>query len=194
MEKVKQKLLGSMLHKIGHATPTHENVNLALATRERVRGFSNINSLKYELRAMGFKIVDHEYNQYWKDWQAAGLGVISPGKGKKQTKFIHFYDMRKVAQAALEGKDIEVVNRQVDAAKVRAENVEAVAKVLSEAPKTKSEVAAPKPTPSVNHVFVSIRPSVLIDFTLPHDITPDEIARLREALDRLTPAKSSQAA
>lgn len=119
MEKVlMQKLSGEMLYKLGHATETHEAVCYALGTRQRVRDFSNINSLKWELRHEGFKIVEADYMQMWKDWQSAGLGVILLGRGKKQNKFIHYYDMRKIAAAALEGKDVEV--------EVRNENQKAI--------------------------------------------------------------------
>jgi hypothetical protein len=119
MEKVlTQKLSGEMLYKLGHATETHEAVCYALGTRQRVRDFSNINSLKWELRHEGFKIVEADYMQMWKDWQSAGLGVILLGRGKKQNKFIHYYDMRKIAAAALEGKDVEV--------EVRNENQKAI--------------------------------------------------------------------
>lgn len=198
----KEKLSGQTLYKLAHASETAENVCLALGTRERVRDFSNINSLKYELRRKGLKIVENDYMKMWKDWQSAGLGAIEFGRGKKQTKFIHFYNMRAIAAAALEGKDVEVESRKKEERMTssfnRATQLESIVKSISEktivSPKMNAPVVAQTMPNVVNRIIVSLRPNVVVDLSLPQDITASEIDRIREALGRVYPAGASKTA
>lgn len=211
MEKqgLKEKLSGQTLYKLAHASETAENVCLALGTRERIRDFSNINSLKYELRHQGFKIVEADYMKMWKDWQTAGLGTIEFGRGKKQTKFVHFYDMRKIASAAIDGKDVEVMARnkeqKVAVSADRSLQLDRIAKSISETKvenakvmeTIKKSVPAPKavlPAVGVNRIIVSLRSNLVVDFSIPQDITPAEVDRIREALNRVAPAGAYSAA
>lgn len=199
----KDKLSGQTLHKLAYSSETAQNVCLALGVRERVRGFSNINSLKYELRHQGFKIVEEDYMKMWKEWQDAGLGMIVLGRGRKQTKFVHFYDMRKIAQAALEGKDVEIESNkkriEIDVAKDRSVTLDQIAKSIKERPQAREE-APKKPEPKqtvttvLNRVFIELRPGVMIDIKLPNDVTSAEIDRIREVLNNLVPSSASIAA
>lgn len=136
MEKTKEKLSGPMLYQIGHKTETHANVSLALATRQRIRDFSNLASLEYELRHAGFKIVHEDYMAFWKDWQEAKLGQLILGRNKKKTRFLHFYDMRKIAEAMLEGKDVEIEMRKKEdhavAMEMRAGQLDSIAKSIND--------------------------------------------------------------
>jgi hypothetical protein len=148
MEKTnmeKTKLSGEILYQLGHKNETYENVSLALATRQRIRDFSNLSSLEYELRHNGLKIDHDQFMQYWKDWQAAGLGQLHLARNKKKMRFSHYYDMRTIAAAALAGKDVEVQMRKQEdvavATKQRAEQLDSIAKSISKS----LEVAAQKP-------------------------------------------------
>lgn len=188
MEKMNIKLSGETLGKIAHATETAENVSLALAVRDRVRDFSNINTLKYELRSQGLKIVDADYNKYWSSWQDAGLGVISLGRGKKQTKFLHYYDMRVVARAGLDRKDIVVAAAQKDneseIKKVRSAQLDDIASSIGK--KQVKAAATPAKDVGAQNVFIALRKGVFIALKLPLDITDAEVSVIKEALDRLT--------
>lgn len=221
MSSAKHTIPGEVLYKIAHASETAENVFLALGIRERIRDFSNINSLKYELRREGLKIVEADYMKMWKDWQDAGLGTIVLGRGKKQTKFIHNYDMRKIAQSGLTGKDLEVdihkkevsipafkdktaqlndIAKAIGKTKSNVKSLTSPPPVVAATPKAETLVSpppAPKEEPRarrLNRVFISLREDVLLDIKLPEDITSAEVDKIRESLNRLVSSAATRAA
>lgn len=100
-------LNGSKLHKIAHKSDSAVVTMTALAMRERFRRYSNIEKMKYLLLNQGEKIVDTDYRQVWKDLEDAGIGSIIYGRGGRPDRFMWYYDLKQVANAALQNKNEE---------------------------------------------------------------------------------------
>lgn len=113
-------LNGKLLHSIATRTDTAQRTMLLLATRERVRSNSDIQRTKNAMIRDGQKIVDADYNKFWEELQAAGVGSIVYGRkmkdgSKKADRFEWHYSLKSVGKAAIDGTDeqVESVNNVV---------------------------------------------------------------------------------
>jgi hypothetical protein len=109
-EKKLSVLPGKALQAIANSSETAKIVTQSLFLRRRLRTFTNIELYKYDLIKNNFHIIDSEYNQFWQDLQEAGMGVIVKGRTGVRSRFLWGYNMKLVAQAAIEGTDIQVAD------------------------------------------------------------------------------------
>jgi hypothetical protein len=101
-------VLGSKLNKLVKESKTADAALTSIASRARIRGFTDIARLKMELESEGFDVIDKELEGLFKNFQAEGLGVIvRPRKFGGKARFIWKYNMKDVASAAINGKDIK---------------------------------------------------------------------------------------
>jgi hypothetical protein len=108
MENQSVRLDNTKLRNITNASHTSVVTMLLLALRERARGFSNIDATKDQLIRMGEKIVEEDFQKFWKDLQDAGIGVIVYGRRGGPDRFQWHYSLKRIAGAAIEGKENEV--------------------------------------------------------------------------------------
>lgn len=106
---------GNKLKAIAHRTPTATVTANSLAGRERIRHFSDITRTRSQLIREGQMIVDADYEQFWNDLQAAGVGSIVYGRKGKPNRFAWHYSLKSVAKSMLQGVDMKV-NRQATVA------------------------------------------------------------------------------
>lgn len=99
---------GNRLKKVADASHSAKVTIQNLIGRERFRNSSDITRLKRDLIKEGRKIVDKDYIQFWKDLQDAGVGSIVYGRRGKADRFEWHYSLKKVAEAASQGKNTEV--------------------------------------------------------------------------------------
>lgn len=185
-------LNANKLHKVSHLSHTAEVVMTALSQRERLRDFTDISRLKNALIRAGEKIVDEDYAAYWMGLQDAGVGRIVFSKKGKQDRFFWHYSMKKVAQAALEGKDIKAERINVGSAADLPKPAPAPQKKsvkLSSVKKpsaSKPEAAQASAPIRDRQVLIPLRPDFCLEFTIPGDMTKEEVERVRGILNRLS--------
>lgn len=176
------------LQTISNASPTAEAVTVYLSQRERLRHFSDIHRVKNSLIRMGEKIVDSDYNSYWKSLQDEGAGVIVYGRKGRPDRFEWHYSMKKVAEAALQGKDVL-------ADRVNGPVTNKAPKLVASAPKNKVvhlSNATKKPTLSTaatkqnKLVYIQLRKDFNLEFSIPGDISKNEIETISRILGRLS--------
>lgn len=182
------------LRSISHASHTAEVTITALAMRERLRHFSDIQRTRNTLIRKGEKIVDADYMAFWKGLAAAGVGIIVNDRKGNPSRFEWYFSMKKVAQAALEGKDV-TANRVVGVESLSAKTLGAKlipikkqAKVVQMAKSKKPAVqlvksAAPKQD---RFVYIPLRKDFCLEFTVPSNLSKDEIQVIKNALERLS--------
>lgn len=182
-----EKLSGKVLKTIAEKSPTATRVTMSLALRARLRHFSDVNRIKSELVRAGEKIVDADFNQYWKDLDKAGVGSIIYGRKGKSTRFEWFYSLKSVAKAAIEGKDLD------ESRIVPKKGVKVILKknpintITFETPEVKEKAKeTPKPSLVVNdtRVFIVLRPDFQLEINLPSDVTPREVELIKLAITR----------
>lgn len=163
-------LNGAQLKKIANASHTAEVVMTDMALRERVRSFSDIHRTRNRLIREGEKIIEDDYRAFWKSLQDSGAGVIVYGRKGNPDRFQWHYSMKKVAEAALEGKDLKVTE------------VKASPKPQApEAPKAPPK----KPIVQTKEVFINLRSQFCVDFSVPSDLTKAEAEMIATALRRI---------
>ena len=96
------------LKKIAKANHTAEIITTSLAMRERLSHNTNIPRMETQLMASGERIDDKDYNNFWKALADAGAGKIIYGRGKKPDVFRWHYNLKEVAQVAVDGSEIAV--------------------------------------------------------------------------------------
>lgn len=161
-------LNSTVLKKIANSNHTAEVVMTDAAMRERLRPFSDIQRTKNRLIREGERIIDEDYKKFWKDLQDAGVGVIVYGRKGNADRFQWHYSMKKVAEAALEGRDVKA--DKVPAPK--AAKIEKPSKPVSKPTQTKE-------------VAISLRPNFFLDFSVPSDLTKGEVEMIANTLRRL---------
>lgn len=164
-------LNGQVLKKIANSNHTAEVVMTDMALRERVRPFSDIHRTRNRLIREGEKIIEDDYKKFWKDLQDSGAGVIVYGRKGNPDRFQWHYSMKKVAEAALDGKDLSV----------------AAAKVVS-TPKPAPTESRTKPAPKLaktREVFIPLRNDFCLGFNVPTDLTKAEAEMIAVALRRM---------
>lgn len=169
-------LNGKNLKDLAHKSHTAERTMTSLAIRERVRTFSDIPRTRAKLIKEGEKIVEEDYNQFWKDLQAAGVGTIVNGRRGVPSRFEWHFSLKQVAKAALEGIDQKatpVANPNVPKRKV-IRRPRLVAAPKTEAPKAATKVDS-------SH-FIYLRNEMGMEVKLPSDVSADQLQRVAKAL------------
>ena len=165
------------LKQIANASHTAEAVMTHCALRTRLRSFTDIPRTQKELMRAGEKIVDKDYHVFWEQLQAAGAGVIVSSRNGKPPRFEWHYSMKKVAQSALEGKNIKAQR-----------NEPTMVKSAPVAPKlTKPAIPATKlkVVESPKLVFIPLRADFCLEFSVPVDFSKAEAEMISQALKRL---------
>lgn len=101
-------LKGTTLNQIATASDTAKTVTELLASRQRLRHVTDISRVRNDLVKDGSRIVDEEYMAYWKQLQTQKIGNIIYGRKGKPNRFEWHYSLKSVAQAALDGKDVNL--------------------------------------------------------------------------------------
>jgi hypothetical protein len=179
------------LRSISHASHTAEVTITALAVRERLRHFSDITRTKNTLIRKGEKIVESDYLAFWKGLQEAGVGVIVYGRKGRPDRFEWHYSMKKVAEAALEGKDIMAervskdmpVSRQTQA-KAAASRSKQVIPIRTR--KAVAVAATASPAKSERFIYIPLRKDYSLEFSVPANLSKDEVETISNALRRLS--------
>lgn len=177
------------IRNVSHLSHTAEVVITYLSQRERLRAFSDITRTRNALIRMGEKIVDSDYLAFWKGLQDAGVGVIVLGKNKKAERFEWHYSMKKVASAALEGKDIVASPLSIPNEPKTIKRVSPVKRKtvhMSKASKAFVTAKAPQPRGNERVIFIPLRKDYDLQFSLPQDLSKDEMALIQRYLSRLS--------
>lgn len=177
--------IGKKLYQLAHESKTADAVVHALASRERLRHFIDIRRLRYSLKKEGFKIVDDEYTNLWKEWERMGLGSIVRGRIGKDDRFVMNYDMRRVAEASIKGTDLDskdlrkgVVLKAVSEVKRRGRKPKAVvSQAASVSPVVNSQ--------SFTKVIIALDNNSTLNINLPDNITKDDVRRITNALNQV---------
>lgn len=171
------------LRTISHASHTAEVTITALAVRERLRHFSDITRTRNTLIRKGEKIVDADYVAFWKGLQDAGVGVIVYGRKGKPDRFEWYYSMKKVAEAALEGKDITA--ERVSGPKLPTQKLKTMPKkVVQMASRPKNHTDSS--VRSERFIYIPLRKDFNLEFSVPTNLSREEIEVISNALRRLS--------
>ena len=141
-EKIKK------LKEVIHFSETAETVANALFMRQRMRNFTIIQNLKYELLNEGHRIIESDFDKFWEELERVGMGVIVYNQSSRRNRFEWYYNLRYIIQAGMEGemkipekdKHSKVSHRLVAAVKVQ----------------TKKVTAMPPKSESLKKVFVAM--------------------------------------
>jgi hypothetical protein len=179
---------GKKLQQIANASHSATVAITALALRERLRHFSDINRTKTQLIREGEKIVDSDYMKMWKDLQEAGVGSIVYGRKGKPDRFEWHYSLKKVAKSALEGTN-EEVHKLVPEKKSakQAKPTKVIRRKLSV--EEKSQRANQSDAMNIGNeklVFIPLRKGFNLEFTLPRDFSRDEAEIISQALHKVS--------
>lgn len=168
------------LKQITNASHTAVVTMLLLALRERARGFSNITATKEQLIRMGEKIVDEDFQSFWKSLQDAGIGAIVYGRRGRPDRFQWHYSLKAIARVAIEGRE-ELVK---ELAKKKPKRV--VRKPVSAKPvSNKPRISAASKTVAEKLVFtIALKNGLTAEVTLPKGASDSEIERVCQALTR----------
>jgi hypothetical protein len=170
---VQVNLNGQVLKKIASANPTSETVMLDMGLRERVRPFSDIQRTRNRLIREGHRIIEEDYKAFWKQLQDAGAGVIVYGRKGQPDRFQWHYSMKKVAEAALDGKDLSAEKL------VSGKQAAKVEKPIEK--KTERKIAKPV---EEREIFIPLRAEYCLGFSVPRDLTKAEAEMIATALRR----------
>ena len=93
-----------------HSAALSNETALAIAeslsdAQRRNRKKTNLLNIYRGLKSKGLKIVPSDFNQFWKDLQAAGAGSIIYGRNGNSDRFSWNYNLKNVATAALTGSE-----------------------------------------------------------------------------------------
>lgn len=180
------------LRSISHASHTAEVTITALAVRERLRHFSDITRTRNTLVRKGEKIVDSDYVAFWKGLQEAGVGVIVYGRKGKPDRFEWYYSMKKVAAAALEGKDIVAERVSGITMPERKPEHKQAAKLQKKVIHMSKGVKRPMPektqeaSRSNRFIYIPLRKDFNLEISVPMDLSKGEIEVISNALRRLS--------
>lgn len=166
------KLEGKLLKRIADANPTAEVVATSLALRERLRHFSDIRRTKMDLIKNGEKIVDNDYKKFWKDLESLGVGSIVYGRKGNPDRFEWHYNLKSVASAVIEGKDLELSRIDFKSAK-KPEMIRTPIKLV-------------KPSVTERNVYIMLRDGISLNLNVPSDLTKNEINLIVRALSQVS--------
>lgn len=166
------KLEGKLLKQVADANSTAEVVTTSLALRERLRHFSDIRRTKMDLIKNGEKIVDTDYKNFWKNLESLGIGSIIYGRKGNADRFEWHYNLKSVASAAMEGKDLEL--NKISPKSSELTNLK------------KAPINLLKPLTKEKNVYVLLRDDFSINMNIPNDVTKQEIDLIIKALQQVS--------
>lgn len=171
------KLEGKLLKQVAGANSTAEVVATSLALRERLRHFSDIRRTKMDLIKSGEKIVDSDYKKFWKDLEALGVGSIVYGRKGNPDRFEWHYNLKSVASAAIEGKDLELTKINFKPMKLSVAPIEI---------KRNAPIKLLKPEFTERNVYIMLRDGISLNLKVPVDLTRNEINLIIRALSQVS--------
>ncbi len=132
---------GKKLNEIFNATPTSRAVLKYLLNRDRDRTFIDIRRLHLKI-VQEHRIVEQDWDQLWTDLMKNKVGSFVVGRRKQPSRFILDYSLKKFAEAAKEGRDLEIqrVSKRIIPADSLAKKPDAQAPVASVATQTAQDV------------------------------------------------------
>lgn len=101
---------GKKLNKFIKESKTVDALMTILATRRRIRGFTDIERLKMDIgREFEMNVNEQDTEDFFRALETQGYGhVVRSRQFGGNPRFIWKYDMRSVADAAINSKDLEV--------------------------------------------------------------------------------------
>lgn len=150
---------------------------LILGFRQRAHTSTTLASIKNQLTKMKEKINDRDFMDFWKELEAAGAGSLILGRRDKQTRFEWNYSLRRIAQLAIEGKEVDVKKFEE---RLKQSELEPVVKVVAPKKQIKKESTAIK-QPSVVY-NIQFKPGYMAQVILPEDISEEELQRLTNCI------------
>lgn len=187
MQTQEMTLNGSKLKQITNASHTAVVTMLLLALRQRARGFSNIPATKEQLLAMNEKVVEEDFQTFWKELQAAGIGSIVYGRRGRPDRFQWHYNLKQIAKIAIEGRE-EAIKELAKKKPRRIRNQVSPKKRTAKPVKTVSKpVAAPvvhAKAPEKTLHTVQLKNGSLAEFILPSGVSQSKVEEIKQALMR----------
>lgn len=152
------KLDNNKLKEITNGSNTSVVTMLYLALRQRARNESNVTTTRDQLIRMGEKVVDEDYEKFWKSLEEAGIGSFIVGRRGNPDRFKWNYSLKNVARLAIEGKEeqIKELSKLKEASKPKApvkrrrKSKPALALVANEEPKQKRKLGRPRKSSTIN--------------------------------------------
>lgn len=161
----------SKLKEIAVKSKSATEVALSFIDRQRARPSTDIRRLKGMLARQGHRIDGAEYSQFWKDLQAAGIGSIIYGRRGNPNRFEWRYNLRKVAEAMLEG----------------GETPKPLPKPLLAPPRASNEVLQRPSLPSPDQkMIIVLSDGRHIDLTIPTNLSKAEATAIANAIAKVS--------
>lgn len=102
METVNQLVLDkSRLSTLASSNETAAAIFKDSADRRRIRWVTNLPRYAVKLAHKGFKVVDADYENTWKELEAMGVGVIVRGRNGKPDRFKWNYSLKEIGTGAI---------------------------------------------------------------------------------------------
>lgn len=102
METVNQLVLDkSRLSTLASSNETAAAIFKDVSERRRIRWVTNLPRYAVKLAHKGFKVVDVDYENTWKELEAMGVGVIVRGRNGKPDRFKWNYSLKEVGTGAI---------------------------------------------------------------------------------------------
>lgn len=160
------------LKSIMNASKTATTSMILLGFKQRHQAYTNIATVKSQLKDMGEAVQEKEYMEFWKALQDAGVGEIILGRRGGHTRFEWFYSLRDVAQAAIEGKgDVKKLRSSRSRHRSSPSGLQHRRRQLATAPKREERL-----------VFnIQVRPGYALEVNLPGDISPEELEKVKNS-------------
>jgi hypothetical protein len=158
------------LKEIANSSHTSIITMLFLALRQRSREASNLDVIKSQLTRMGEKIIDEDYYRFWKSLDSAGVGSYIVGRRGNPNRFKWHFDLKQIAQSAIEGKEQEAK----DLAKKKVKNARIVSKPREVAPVTTQRTI----------YTVKLADGSVAEITLPKEASKKDFEAVFHALTR----------
>lgn len=173
-----QTIVGTKLNKLVKESKSVDAMATILASRHRIRGFTDIERLKKDAASeFEIKMVDKEAEGFFKALENEGYGsIVKSRKLGGRARFLWKYDMRQVCDAVIKGKNTEAnelpesMRRIMDASRKPKSNKRTYTKKDTAIPKTLD----PEQMTINGQVFMRISPEELLD-----------LKRLKEAVSKL---------
>lgn len=174
---------GRQLKQVADTNQTAHEIIKALASRERFRRFTDIGRTKFLMTSNGITVDEKDFLNFYRILETNGYGKIIPGKNGKRDRFEWYYNLKAIGKAALHGSNEEAdLVESISTEKSKSFTRTRLKPVTIETPANAIKVE--KSTTAL--VYIPLRNDFNVDFTLPADLTPAEIATIKSALDRFS--------
>ncbi len=131
---------------IAKTSGTAHTVLEACSKRERFRERINLKKFKYDLIKAGYKVVDEEFLETFKQLEAAGVGSLIKGRNGNPDRFAWNFNLRDVGAAAFTPNDkiqLHEITKEPKRKRLTALPVRSIPTVKPETPKEVTKTTAP---------------------------------------------------